>query len=86
MKNQTANPKAKQFSEELQTLLAKYQYRLIPELDITKNGLVPVISIVDVLPPKGNGLPPATITPTVKKFSEEEIKDIDEKVKKLKKK
>lgn len=45
-------PKAKQFNEELNELLGKYQYTLVPELQTTVGGIKPIISIKDVLPPK----------------------------------
>lgn len=47
------SPKAKQFQEELQSLLDKYQYKLNPQLSFTKQGIIPVFSLEDVLPEKG---------------------------------
>jgi len=93
MNTKSQSPKTKQFSEELTALLAKYQYRLLPKLQVTEDGMLPTITIVDVLPPKGI-VPAETVEPgegtsgaiAVKKFSEKEIKEIDEKVKKMKNK
>jgi len=47
-------PKAQQFTEEFNTLLEKYQYTLDAEIQVTTKGIMPVIIIRDVLPPKGN--------------------------------
>lgn len=85
--NQTS-PKSKQFQEELNELLKKYQYTLVAEITVTKTGIVPQIIIRDVLPPRNNPQPTESAVGAiaVKKFSEEEIKEIDKKVKKLKSK
>jgi len=81
MNTKIQSPKAKQFNEEMNILLDKYQYRLLPKLQVTEDGMIPIISIIDVLPLKGTNEKIA-----VKKFTDKEIKDIDEKVKKMKKK
>jgi uncharacterized FlaG/YvyC family protein len=47
------SPKLQQFTDELNALLAKYQYKLEPEISVTSKGISPVISIKEVLPPKG---------------------------------
>ena len=52
MNTPNANPKATQFSEELNALLNKYQYSLVPELQYNKTGIVAVLGIRDTLPPK----------------------------------
>lgn len=49
-KQPTKNPKAQQFTEELNSLCSKYQYKLVPKITVTENGLVPRIDIVDVIP------------------------------------
>lgn len=59
--NQTS-PKAKQFAEELDELMKKYQYTLVAELDVKKTGLVPYIAIHEIVPPKGN---PVVTAPVV---------------------
>jgi len=50
--NQSSNPKAQQFQEELNGLLKRYQYTLIPEIVVTKNGILPQIMIRDIVPAK----------------------------------
>ena len=52
--NNTQSPKSKQFHEELQSLLDKYQYTLIAKIKTNENGIIPWIAISEVLPPKGN--------------------------------
>lgn len=47
-------PKAQQFTQELQALLNKYQYLLDAEIQVTTKGVLPIIVIKDVLPPKGD--------------------------------
>lgn len=46
------SPKVKQFHEELQTLCKRYQFNLVPKVSYTENGIVPVLRIVDIVPPK----------------------------------
>lgn len=57
----TQSPKAKQFSEELNVLCAKYQYSLVPKIQSTENGIIPWLAIVEVLPPKGSPVVPGTL-------------------------
>lgn len=47
-------PKAQQFTAELNSLLAKYQYLLEAEIQITTKGVTPLLVLKDVLPPKGD--------------------------------
>ena len=61
-----ANPKAKQFTEELNELLAKYQYQLDPQITVTTKGVVPIVVLKEVVPPKGKI---AVEVPVVKKHS-----------------
>jgi len=52
MSTPTVNPKSAQFKEEMSALLKKYQYQMIPELQITQTGIVPILAVRDVVPPK----------------------------------
>jgi len=89
MNTKLQSPKAKQFSEELTALLSKYQYRLLPKLQVTEDGMLPTIAIVDVLPPKGNPVVEpgegTTGAITVKKFSKKEIAKVDKEIEEIKK-
>ena len=49
---QKPDPKLSQFTEELNELLARYQYRLQPSLSVTTSGIVPTVSIANAVPPK----------------------------------
>lgn len=71
MKENNTSPKAKQFSEELNELLAKYQYSLVPKVQYTENGIIPWMAIVEVIPPK-------TVTPAqnINKEPKEEVNKI----------
>ena len=51
MAEKDKNPKLDQFVKELNTLKDKYQYNLIPSLEVTTNGIVPVLKITDKVPP-----------------------------------
>lgn len=44
--------KLTQFTEELNLLLSKYQYSLVPQLKTTPSGIIPLLTICDVVPPK----------------------------------
>ena len=46
------DPKLSQFTEELNELCDKYQYALSPQLKTTVNGIIPVLSVVNKIPPK----------------------------------
>lgn len=46
------DPKVKQYLEELNELNARYQFVLKPVLRITKDGIVPLMNIVNVPPEK----------------------------------
>ena len=57
MNNQTSiTPKTKQFQNELDELLKKYQYQLVPKIKSTDNGILPWIAIFDVVPPKNSNV------------------------------
>ena len=58
------NPKLKQFTEELNTLLDKYQYQMTSQLSFTKNCIIPVLSVLDKVPPK---TPPVVLKKEEKK-------------------
>lgn len=49
---QNTSPKAIQFTEELNALLAKYQYKLNPKIQYTDTGITPVFSLDDDIPAK----------------------------------
>ena len=51
MQNQQS-PKLKQFTDELNELLKKYQYQMTPQLNFNKNGITPVLLVIDIVPPK----------------------------------
>lgn len=44
------NPKMDAFVKELNELLDRYQYQIVPIVEYTKRGVLPTVSIVDVLP------------------------------------
>ena len=48
----TTNPKVQQFLDEIQEVYDRYQYKLIPTLAYQKNGIVPQISIEEIIPEK----------------------------------
>lgn len=50
--NNSQTPKANQFTEELNALLEKYQFVLIPQLQVTVDGIVPTIALNDMVSPK----------------------------------
>lgn len=52
--NKTAevNPKLTQCLEELNELLERYQYVLVPRLKITNAGIEPTYALIDKVPPK----------------------------------
>lgn len=64
---ETTSAKSKQFIEELNSLLGKYQYTLVPQLKTTPAGIIPVLTICDVLPPKEPVVPIQPIPAPVKK-------------------
>jgi len=57
------NPKAQQFTEELNSLLEKYQYTFTAELDVTVKGVVPILCIRDIIPAKEEKITPETTFP-----------------------
>jgi len=71
MKNNTQNQKAAQFTEELNNLLAKYQYKLVPQLEFTKSGIVPSMALADVIPPKEPAIPEVSVEPKQPEGKEE---------------
>ena len=46
------DPKLQQFTQELESLLTKYQYQLKAQVAVTSNGITPSIVIVNVIPEK----------------------------------
>jgi hypothetical protein len=51
--NQAENsPKLQQFLDELNTLQDKYLYQISPVLQVTVQGIIPVIKVIDKIPPK----------------------------------
>lgn len=48
----TSPTKLSQFEEELNELLGRYQYKLLPYLDIKAGGITPLVRVVDAIPPK----------------------------------
>ena len=44
--------KLQQFTEELNQLLKRYQYGMKPYLNITKDGIVPGLTVVNIPPKK----------------------------------
>jgi hypothetical protein len=75
----SSNPKAEQFTEEMNELCAKYQYKLVPKVSYTENGITPRIDIIDMIPPKGN----LSGNGEVIKFTKKEAKKIKKNLKKL---
>ena len=61
---QKISPKLQQFIEELNALQDKYQFSINPVLQISPNGVVPGIKIVDKIPPK-DPVPAKTDVPVV---------------------
>lgn len=51
-KTDQTNPKLLQFTEELNSLLQKYQYRLVPQIQSSASGIIPFLSVKDIIPPK----------------------------------
>jgi len=49
---QEVDPKVKQFNEELNELCDRYQYTLQPSLSIRTDGILPVFTVVNRVPPK----------------------------------
>ena len=47
-----SDPKLSQFIEEVNALSEKYQYQLKPQLQITGDGVIPTITVVNEVPPK----------------------------------
>lgn len=46
------SPKVKQFMDEFNELLERYQYQLVPTLSYQKTAIIPVINILDIVPEK----------------------------------
>lgn len=46
------NAKLEQFKEEITALEAKYQYQMQAIIIYTQGGILPRLSVVDVIPPK----------------------------------
>ena len=45
------NPKLNNFLKELNALKDKYQYNLVPSLQVTANGILPTLKVTDKIPP-----------------------------------
>jgi len=52
---QVTDPKQKQFFEELNELLGKFQYAMKPTLQYNQTGIMPLVSFINVPPPKKEG-------------------------------
>lgn len=52
MEKDKPTSKLSQFNEELNELLKKYQYTLLPKIRVAEDGIVPWVAIHDVIPPK----------------------------------
>lgn len=60
------NQKLKQFLEEANELCDRYQYGFSPQLEITPQGIKPVLRIVDKVPPKKPAVPKKSATKKTK--------------------
>lgn len=45
------SPKLNKFQKELTELQDRYQYNLVPHLNYTNSGIVPVLRVVERIPP-----------------------------------
>ncbi len=70
---QKLNPKLQQFVEELNVLQEKYLYQVTPALQVTPNGIIPVIKIIDKIPPKTEVKP---VTSVVEPIVEKPVSEV----------
>ena len=50
--DQPQSPKTQQYLDEINEVSARYQYSLVPTLKITNDGIIPVLNVIEVIPPK----------------------------------
>ena len=46
------SPKVKEFLKEINEILARFQFKLVPIIKTTEAGILPYIYLADVVPPK----------------------------------